>query len=181
MKSIECRIHGMSCASCDVRVARRVRTFDGVEGATVNHATGQARLQYSRAVTLGDVEAAIRPHDYTVSLCREAPGASAAMPVRKRSKNCAETGLVFVLLVVLYLLLKDAGLVPRGPGNLKDMSYGVIFLIGLVAATAAAALLVAGLTTRLATENLDDGAIHHCTCHRQHEVAAVDEAGDLLV
>ena len=58
-------VEGMSCASCVGRVERALLALPGATSASVNLATGRAELHHAAgAVTLGDVEEAVRRAGY---------------------------------------------------------------------------------------------------------------------
>src|SRR5580704_17314726 len=62
--AVELTIGGMTCASCAVRVEKRLNQLDGV-AATVNFATQTARVAFPASVTTGDLISAVRQAGYT--------------------------------------------------------------------------------------------------------------------
>ncbi|MEU3706301.1 heavy metal translocating P-type ATPase, partial [Streptomyces anulatus] len=80
----ELMIGGMTCASCAARVEKKLNRMDGVT-ATVNYATGKARVTFGEALKLGDLVATVEKTGYTARPVaepeRQAPaGGGAAAP-----------------------------------------------------------------------------------------------------
>ncbi|MFD4611026.1 heavy metal translocating P-type ATPase [Streptomyces sp. NPDC058451] len=57
-------IGGMTCASCAARVEKKLNRMDGVE-ATVNYATGKARVTFREDVAVADLIATVEATGYT--------------------------------------------------------------------------------------------------------------------
>jgi Cu+-exporting ATPase len=102
-------IVGMTCASCAMRIEKRLNRLDGVE-ASVNYATEQASVFYAPA-KLGPAElvAAIERAGYTAPLPAREPGAEAAGPARRPGTRL-RVRLMFSAAASLPLLL--LGMVP---------------------------------------------------------------------
>jgi Cu+-exporting ATPase len=62
--SVELAIDGMTCASCAVRVEKRLNRLDGVT-ATVNYATERARVEVPAGVETADLVAQVEAAGYT--------------------------------------------------------------------------------------------------------------------
>ncbi|MDH6226906.1 heavy metal translocating P-type ATPase [Streptomyces sp. MJP52] len=79
---VELLIGGMTCASCAARVEKKLNRMDGVE-ATVNYATGKARVSHAEGVSVEDLVATVVRTGYTAALPpapEPAPAADAAGP-----------------------------------------------------------------------------------------------------
>ena len=57
-EQVELAISGMTCASCAMRIEKRLNKLDGVT-ATVNYATEKARVSYADGVSPEDLVAAV--------------------------------------------------------------------------------------------------------------------------
>ncbi|MGH3776032.1 MAG: heavy metal translocating P-type ATPase [Pseudonocardiaceae bacterium] len=68
-RQVELAIGGMTCASCAARIERKLNRLDGVS-ATVNYATGKARVSYTGGVTPDDLVATVVHTGYTAELAR---------------------------------------------------------------------------------------------------------------
>ena len=102
-------IVGMTCASCAMRIEKRLNRLDGVE-ASVNYATEQASVFYAPA-KLGPAElvAAIERAGYTAPLPARAPGATGGGPARRPGTRL-RVRLMFAAAASLPLLL--LGMIP---------------------------------------------------------------------
>lgn len=138
-------IHGMHCASCEVLIERKWKKIPGVEKVNVNHATGRAEIVYNQEPDLGRLQHEITKHGYTVSHEKSTPQA----PLQSTKKEYIETGAVFFIVVVIYLLLKRFDILPD-LGISENMSYGFVFVIGLVAAMSTCIAVTGGLLLAVA-------------------------------
>src|SRR5262245_17317851 len=67
LQFIELAIGGMTCASCAVRVEKKLNKLDGVE-ATVNFATEKATVRYPAEVAPEKLVATVEATGYTAQL-----------------------------------------------------------------------------------------------------------------
>ncbi|WP_433204144.1 heavy metal translocating P-type ATPase [Dactylosporangium sp. CS-047395] len=72
MQRIELNIGGMTCASCAMRVERKLNRMDGVT-ASVNYATETASVQYADPVTRADLVATVERTGYTAAAVERPP------------------------------------------------------------------------------------------------------------
>ena len=66
------RVEGMDCASCAATVERRVSALPGVSKATVNFAAGRLDAEHGPAVSVEDLEGAVKSAGYGVAKTEEA-------------------------------------------------------------------------------------------------------------
>ena len=67
VSNIELEISGMTCASCAIRIEKKLNKLDGVT-AMVNLATETAHVSFPGAVTVADLIAAVERTGYTAAL-----------------------------------------------------------------------------------------------------------------
>ncbi|MBA2456844.1 MAG: cation-translocating P-type ATPase, partial [Nocardioidaceae bacterium] len=80
-RDVELTIRGMTCASCAVRIEKKLNKLDGVT-ASVNYATEKAKVTYSDAVS---------PEQLVTTV--EATGYAAALPVPDRAGDEGSTSV----------------------------------------------------------------------------------------
>ncbi len=140
LKKIKVNINGMHCSSCEVLIERSFKKIEGVEKVKVNHASGKAELQCSEEPSLEQLNQVIKGQGYSVS------GVDSSKPSYYQLKrDHLEIGAIFVIVVGLYLLLKQFDILPKGIGISENMGYGIVFLIGLVAAFSTCMAVTGGL------------------------------------
>ncbi|WP_432825120.1 heavy metal translocating P-type ATPase [Dactylosporangium sp. CA-092794] len=66
-RRIELSIGGMTCASCAMRIEKKLNRMDGVT-ATVNYATERANVEYPATITPGDLVATVERTGYTATV-----------------------------------------------------------------------------------------------------------------
>lgn len=144
------RVHNMHCAACAVRVERTFKTLPGVRGARVNHATGHAVIAVAgRGAALREFHQAIAEDGYSVTPWRNG-GAPAARG--NTGRDYAEIAAATLVFLAAYLILGRFDLLPKGLGIGGDMSYGFVFLIGLVAAVSSCLAVTGGLLLAVAAK-----------------------------
>jgi sulfite exporter TauE/SafE/copper chaperone CopZ/plastocyanin domain-containing protein len=116
------RISGMTCVNCQHRIERTLKSTGGVEEATVSFNKGTASVTYDASlITREQIVRAIESLDYSVR------GDDAA----------SRSGIIGTLFIIfaLYLLIRHrgaSGLALALPLAEAGMSYGMLFIIGLV-------------------------------------------------
>jgi len=140
------KINGMHCASCEVLVERNFKGIKGIKNVSVNHRTGKAEVECECEPTLNELTGAVKGAGYSVSQWTQKDD------VPKQIKpDYSEIGAIFLILVGLYFFFKRFNLIPD-IGVTDNMTYGFIFLIGLVAAMSTCIATTGGLLLGVATK-----------------------------
>lgn len=151
MKKVDLKIQGMHCASCEVMIERKFKQIPGIEKVNVNNATGKATIYFSKTPQLRELQEVVKENGYSVSLPHVRPNAE--QPLHKNTKReYAEIGAVFLFVAALYLVLSQFDLIPKSLGISDSMSYGFVFLIGLVAAVSTCIAVTGGLLLAVAAK-----------------------------
>jgi uncharacterized protein len=146
LTELQLKIHNMHCAACEVRVERKFRKLAGIANVRANHASGLAIVSISgRRPQLRDFEQAVAGDGYTVSWWADRAQAPAAAAQRKTRGDYTEIGAIFLFLVAAYLVLGHFDLLPKGLAINDHMSYGFVFLIGVVASVSSCLAVTGGL------------------------------------
>ena len=149
-KKVKLKIHGMHCASCEVLIERKFKNVSGVEKVNINHASGHAELICSQEPNLKQLNSLVNDDGYHVTTWEDR---NESIPDNLVKKNKAidylQMGWIFLIIVSLYFILKQFDFLPSISVD-GSMSYGVIFVIGLVAAVSSCIAVVGGLLLALA-------------------------------
>ncbi len=146
MKKLNLKVQGMTCSSCEVLIERNLKHVSGVEKVKVSRAKEQAEVECSENVQLEQLQDAVKEKGYTLYASGD--------PIENPPKNSfilkdkgrySEIGAVLVVLFAAYFLLTQFDLLPKNFGLTDTMSYGFIFVIGLVAATSTCLAVAGGL------------------------------------
>lgn len=146
MKTIKASVKGMTCSSCEVLIERKLKNVPGVKKATVSLAKKEAEVECEDNVTLDQLQ---YPLQGTYVLSESDHRSEQATAGRK---SWSEIGAVVVVLAGMYLLFKEFDLLPQGLGITDNMSYGFVFLIGLIAATSTCLAVSGGLLLGIAAK-----------------------------
>ncbi len=141
-KKMKLNIQGMHCSACEVLIERKWKKVKGIEQVNVNHATGEAEVLCSCEPKLEELNEAIREQGYAAAWERGShEGRSVGSSL---GRERFQTGAVALIVLALYLILKQLDLVPQfGVG--QGMGYGVVFLMGLVASVSSCLAVTGGL------------------------------------
>lgn len=132
------QVEGMHCASCEVLIERAFRKLPGVSNVKANQA-GWVKVWSEREPDLVTVNERVSQHGYRVLA-----GAPASRISFKRM------GGALLMVVAVYVLFKKLNLVPNlGVG--QDLSLGVVFVMGLVAAVSSCIAVTGGLLVAISS------------------------------
>jgi len=149
-KKLNLKVQGMTCSSCEVLIERNLKKVSGVEKVKVSRAKEQAEVECSDNVDLQQLQDAVKEKGYTLYASNdpiENPPKNFFINsfISKDKQRYSEIGAVLVVLFVAYFLLTQFDLLPNNFGVTDNMSYGFIFVIGLVAATSTCLAVAGGL------------------------------------
>lgn len=123
VKTQKLRIGGMTCASCQSKIERKLQNTTGIERVTVSYTAGTAEVTYHPdVISIKEIAAVIEKLDYEV------------LAENQASNNTRLVGIL-VIVVALYVLLQQFGftqLFNAFPLAQEGMGYGMLFVIGLV-------------------------------------------------
>jgi Cu+-exporting ATPase len=108
---VQLDIGGMTCASCAARIEKRLNKIDGVD-ATVNYATGAARVAYDDTVTADDLIHAVEDVGYRASLPAPVRGAQAPAAAGADDAETRELRTRVILSAVLALPVLVLAMIP---------------------------------------------------------------------
>ncbi|MDR1563447.1 MAG: sulfite exporter TauE/SafE family protein [Oscillospiraceae bacterium] len=123
IKSQKLHIGGMNCVNCQTRIERKLRNTAGVKSCKVSYNEGAAEISYeSELISLKEITAAIQSMDYKV--IQSADGS-----------NTGRAAGLLLIIVALFWGVQHFGLLSLlTVGRTADsaMSYGMLFVIGLL-------------------------------------------------
>jgi sulfite exporter TauE/SafE/predicted transcriptional regulator YdeE/copper chaperone CopZ len=125
LKTKRLKIGGMTCTSCQNKIERKLRNTAGVKQAKVSYNEGTADITYDAdIISLKDISAVINKLDYKVLNGNE-----------HMESNTSRLIGIFIIVISLYILLQQFGILNLFvPSQLAqvNMSYGMLFIIGLI-------------------------------------------------
>ncbi|MBM3256226.1 MAG: hypothetical protein FJZ04_02020 [Candidatus Moranbacteria bacterium] len=139
MKKIKLKITGIHCKSCKGLIEEEVNLIAGVKDSKVNAVSGEAWVIYNEGATNKDIIIkTVESLNYEVELVK-----SAEIKIKKRVKSLRTNplshtlifgGVVLLLVGLLYFIFSRLGFFQIMERlNDKNLSYGLIFLIGVLA------------------------------------------------
>ncbi len=101
---VQLDIGGMTCASCAMRIEKKLNRMDGVS-ATVNYATEKAQVRFAGSVTTADLLATIEATGYTAHLPRPAADSEVTDTIDDRERRDPADALRLRLLISTALAI----------------------------------------------------------------------------
>src|SRR5262245_51208207 len=156
LKTLALAIGGMSCSNCEVLVERRFRALPGIKCVKVNHVRGYAEVEHAGELDVSTLQRAVADDGYVVSLW----DGRAPAPPRAAARDYVQIAGIFAVLIGILFGLQYFDLLPRGLAVSNSMSYGLVFLIGLVASVSSCMAVTGGLlVAAAATYNASNPAL----------------------
>ncbi|MDR1299799.1 MAG: sulfite exporter TauE/SafE family protein [Oscillospiraceae bacterium] len=133
VKNVKLSIGGMTCVNCQNKIEKRLRGAAGVKSAAVSYSAGTADITYDAdIISLGDIIGEINKLNY-----------QAAPPEERKRQGANRTAGILIAIAALYVLIRQSGLLSLlVPSRLAEanMSYGMLFMIGLITSVHCAAM-----------------------------------------
>lgn len=145
VSELHLHVGGMHCVNCPALIEARFGCLPEVVAAKVLYPQGRAIVTVKGPLSVEALQNAVANDGYSVTA--EAP-ASHALGLR----DGMEIAGVFVVLAAVALALQQLHFLPQGIGISEQMSYGLVFLIGLVASVSSCLAVTGGLMVALAAE-----------------------------
>src|ERR1700752_722199 len=142
-RELQLHIGGMHCVNCPALIEARFGSLPEVVAAKVLYPQGGAVVTVRAPLSTEALQNAVANDGYSVPT--DAP-ASHALGLR----DGMEIAGAFLVLVAVALALQQFHLLPQGFGISEQMSYGLVFLIGLVASVSSCLAVTGGLMVALA-------------------------------
>ncbi len=131
-------VEGMTCHSCEVIVERKWKKLDGVSHVEVHAGTGKAKIMHTgKEPSIAQLQDALGEGKYIVSL--NGTGHKTTKP------SFLQLVGLFALVLILGKILSSFGLLNTSFSVGAGMSFGAIFIIGLVAASSSCIAVSGGL------------------------------------
>ncbi|MBM3231347.1 sulfite exporter TauE/SafE family protein [Candidatus Peregrinibacteria bacterium] len=144
-------ITGMTCASCELLLERKIKAIPGVASVEVNHKADRARIAVKNGCTLDRDALASVIHAAGYSLTDE--NAATLRSVAPDKRKWLEIGASLLVIFALYTILQTLDLVSLAPSTSGALSLGGIFVIGLVAGTSSCLAVTGGLLLAIAAKH----------------------------
>jgi uncharacterized protein len=139
------RVGGMHCANCAGLVEDRLMAVPGVRQVTASYPARRAAIDFDGELDVQTLQAALRDDGYTLTEVEAGQTAGNA-------GKYLEIAAAFLVLIALGLVLQHFQLLPRGLSVSNEMSYGLVFVIGLVASVSSCLAVTGGLLVALAAK-----------------------------
>jgi sulfite exporter TauE/SafE/copper chaperone CopZ len=144
------RIGGMTCASCELLLERKLKGLPGVTHVDADFKTGTARITAKNALpNIKRITEIIEKAGYSV-IDGNAPTVSALSPDKRK---WMEIGVALLIIFAGYKLLQAFDIVSLAPSTSGALSLGGVLIIGLVAGTSSCLAVTGGLLLALAAKH----------------------------
>ncbi len=142
-------ISGMHCKSCEILLEKKISKVEGVLKVSVNHATGLAKVLYSKTPpSHEELAEAVREAGYAVAETRHGRTFFSKDPA-----DYFELLIAASILIMLWLFLAGSGLMDRSVDFGSTPALSLVFVIGLVAGVSTCMALVGGLVLGITAQH----------------------------
>ncbi len=144
-------IGGMTCASCELLLEKKLAAVPGIKHVDVDHKRGVARItaQADSLPSFERISSIIEKAGYSL-IDKDAPSISALSADKRK---WLEIGVALLIIFALYKLLQTFDLISLAPSTSGVLSLGGIFVIGLIAGTSSCLAVTGGLLIALAAKH----------------------------
>ena len=137
-------IAGMTCRSCEVTLERELQKIEGIEKVEANAIRGTIHITYVREVPQDLLRQAIASKGYAFrSIGKSEKASSFVLPTMRPS--LIQLGGLTILALVIGLALDRFNLLTPSVSIGSGLSFGAVFLIGLLAASSSCIAVSGGL------------------------------------
>jgi sulfite exporter TauE/SafE/copper chaperone CopZ len=145
------RITGMTCSSCELLLERKIKGVPGVQSVDVNHKKGIALIMTDgqKTPSLEKIAEVVKNAGYGIT----GTGGGATAGSSLDSRVWVEIGASLIVIFALYKLLQIFDIASLAPSTSGALSFGGIFVIGLVAGTSSCLAVTGGLLLALAAKH----------------------------
>jgi len=156
--TLHLRIAGMHCASCELLLERKLKSLTGVRSVRVNHRKGTATLWLTDTATIArsDIERILSGSDYRLTSFGmetvEPTTASSATSAIPSHQHFLEIGGALLVIFAIYKLLQTFDIVSLAPSTAGALTFGGVFVIGLVAGASSCLAVTGGLLLAMAAK-----------------------------
>src|SRR5258707_1726638 len=109
-------VQGIHCASCVVRIERKLKQIEGVQDVQVDLATGKAELICICVPPVEQLDQAVHTDGYAVLLWEDHHVAATKTVQKNGARDYLEIGLIALMLVGLFLAFSHVSFIPTGIG-----------------------------------------------------------------
>jgi uncharacterized protein len=148
--TLHVRIDGMHCANCEVLIERRFKKIAGVRRVRASYASGRAEIVAYGHLDINVLQNAVSDDGYTVSHLSEQTIRDSES--KNTHRDYVEIGALFLIFVALYVILQQFDLLPDHLAVPNTISYGLAFLIGVVASISTCIAVTGGLLVAVAAK-----------------------------
>jgi sulfite exporter TauE/SafE/copper chaperone CopZ len=118
-------VHGMHCQSCDVLVADKFKTVDGVTGVQADYRTCSVNLTYTGNLNTAALEQSIHEYGYSLKPLHNSPSV-------QLSTQILEAAILAMIIGFVYFFAWELKLIPSFSGS-STLTWGTAFILGLIA------------------------------------------------
>jgi uncharacterized protein len=148
---LQLEVGGMHCINCAVLVEQRLKELPQLRRVSVDYATGRAAIGHSGKLDIADLQSAVAGDGYTLSIS-DGTRPPAVVGAKNALRDYLEIAAAFAILAGVVLALQQLALLPRGISVSDTMSYGLAFVIGLVASVSSCIAVTGGLLVAVAAK-----------------------------
>lgn len=126
LTSLVLSITGMSCVSCEAKIEKRLNELEGLDKAKVSYKNNNAAITYNpKIISQEQIDKEIETLGYGVNRGKD-------VKADKRRDVFNQILGIGIIFLAIYLIQKNTGIFQLVPQINQNMSYGILFLVGVL-------------------------------------------------
>ncbi len=120
-------VDGMTCSGCELKIERKLQKTPGVSAVKADYAAGTVTVSYDKdAIKIDEIASLIEKLDYKVI--------QTPLQLKKAPETVKFAGVLLILVALYWIINRFGGisLFNAFPEAEKSMSYGMLFVVGLL-------------------------------------------------
>jgi uncharacterized protein len=143
--AVRLAITGMTCTQCEVAVERALMALLGMRRVTADYRAGIAEVVSDQPLDVSRINDVLTGEGYGAA-------ATPAGPQKSGARLYSEAAAAVLVVLGVFFLARQFNLLPRALTVTENMTYGFVFLIGLVASVSSCMAVTGGLLVALAAK-----------------------------
>ena len=150
-------IQGMTCISCEMIITDELNSVDGISEVKVCSKKKVAEIKHSDSIDFQKIKSAIEKLGYRASL---SPFTEDDKLSKKSLKQWIYSVGIFLMVIIVYKILKSLGLLNWINISSSDYNYGLALLVGLIASLSSCLAVVGGVVLSFASKYQTKGSFY---------------------
>jgi len=141
-------VEGMHCANCELLIERKLSKVEGVKKVDAKLSNGKVYIQTIRELNANELSSLVEEDGYKITLSEQGKS-------NINWNELAKAAIIAAIVIGIFVLIQELGIVNLV--NPDQVTFPVVFMIGVVASLSTCMAVVGGLVLSLSSNYAKDG------------------------